>query len=285
MQQPSFEPYAAPAEDQPQTPGEKIRFGEALRFAFRSEKPWSNVLLATLMMFVPVAGPIALMGWHAEIMQRLVRRHPTPVPPLEFTDFTHYITRGVQPFVSQMLASLPISFLAVFGAMIGGVGGGIAARSGGPEVILVIWGVMALVMFVTMPFMWVVLNAVVTRADLVEEVGATLKMGELGRYMRATWLTVIGTFMVFAMLSVGFVLVGMLVFCIGAYVASSIMQLAQLHLRWQIYERYVARGGAPIQPKPPVVLPSEQARAQAYAQHAQYGQYAPGQYPQYGQPR
>jgi hypothetical protein len=225
------------------------------------------------------------MGWHAEIMQRLVRRHATPIPTLEFTDFSHYLSRGVQPFVSQMLASLPISFLLVFGMMIGGVGGGVAARAVGPEAILVVWAIMAVVMFVTMPFMWVILNAVVTRADLVEEVGATLKMGELGKYMRATWLTVMGTFFVFAMLSFGLVLVGMLAACVGAYVVSQILQLAQLHLRWQIYERFLARGGAPIQPKPPVMLPSEQARAHAYAQQAHYAQYAPGQYPQYGQPR
>ncbi|PMX74198.1 hypothetical protein, partial [Pseudomonas sp. GW456-12-1-14-LB2] len=87
-----FEPYAAPATEAPEPPGTSIRYGEALRFAFRAEKPWMNILVMTVFALIPVAGPIALGGWHCEIMQRLVRRHPTPIPTLEFSDFTHYLS-------------------------------------------------------------------------------------------------------------------------------------------------------------------------------------------------
>ncbi len=265
MQQPSFEPYASPSADASPPPGESIRFGEALKFCFRAEKPWMNILVSSLMAFIPIAGPIAIGGWHAEIMQRLVRRHPTPIPTFAFDDFTHYLTRGVQPFVMRVIVSLPFTMFIVIGSMIGGASASFMARSGDPTAMFVVWGIIAGVMVLSAPIMAIVTSAVYTRADLVEEFGAAMQPRKLMKYMGATWLGVLGTSIVFGLLSLVMVLVGVLACYVGAFIASAIVQLGQLHLRWQIYERYVARGGEPIPVKAAVMLPSEQARVNPYA--------------------
>ena len=265
MQQPSFEPYASPTADPAPPPGESIRFGDAIKFAFRAEKPWMNILVSTLMAFVPIAGPIAIGGWHAEIMQRLVRRHPTPIPTFEFGDFMHYLTRGVQPFVMRVLVSLPFTIVIFIGAMIGGATASFTARRGDPTGIFVVWGIIAGLMAVMAPVMAIVTSAVYTRADLVEEFTAAMQPRKLMKYMGATWLGVLGTAIVFGLFSFVIMLVGLLACYVGAFIASMVVQLGQLHLRWQIYERYVARGGEPIPVKPAVMLPSEQARVNPYA--------------------
>lgn len=275
MQQPSFEPYAAPSADAPPPPGGSIRFGEAIKFCFRADRPWMNILVSSLLAFIPVAGPIALGGWHAEIMQRLVRRHPTPIPTLEFSDFMHYLSRGVQPFVMRVLVSLPFTVLIVFGSIIGGVSASFAGRRGDPTVIFVVWGIIAALSFLMAPFMAIVTSAVYTRADLVEEFGPAMQPRKLMTYMGATWLGVLGSAFVFGLLSFAMILVGIIACYVGAFVASAIVQLGQLHLRWQIYERFVARGGEPIPVKAAVQLPSEQARVNPYAPYGGGGPHPP----------
>jgi hypothetical protein len=105
--------------------------------------------------------------------------------------------------------------------------------------------------------------------------------------MGKTWLVVLGTSIVFGLLAFLMMLVGFIACYVGAFVASAIVQLGALHLRWQIYERFVARGGEAIPVKAPVMLPSEQARANPYAPYGGGGApppppqagYPPGQYP------
>jgi hypothetical protein len=62
---------------------------------------------------VPVVGPIALSGWMCEVHQRRVRRHPTPVPKIDFGDFGEYIKRGLHVFLVQLVITMPLMF--VFG--------------------------------------------------------------------------------------------------------------------------------------------------------------------------
>jgi hypothetical protein len=264
MQQPSFEQKSASAVDQAPAslPGTTIRFGDAIKFAFRAENAWMNIIVSTLFALVPVAGAMAVAGWHAEIMQRLVRRHPSPIPTLEFSDFTHYLSRGVQPFIARVIVALPLSFVSVIVGFAAGVAGGIAARTREPTILIVVWSVFALILLVVMPIMIVIGSAVYTRADLVEDLSATFKMRELMAYMRTSWLTILGTSIVFGMISFGMILIGLVACYFGMFVASAMVQLGQVHMRWQLYERYVARGGERIQPKPPVWIPSEQARMQ-----------------------
>jgi hypothetical protein len=261
MQQPSFEQSSAAAVDaSPAPPGESIRYGEAIKFAFRTERPWMNILVTTVFAFVPVAGPMAIAGWHAEIMQRLARRHPVPIPTLEFSDFTHYLMRGMHPFVSRVIVALPLTFVTIFGAFVAGGVSAATARTGDPTAVLVVWAIILLAIMLVMPFVIVIGSAVYTRADLVEDIPSTLKMKELGAYMRAMWLTILGSSIVFGMISTAIVLLGFVACYFGAFVASAIIQLAQVHLRWQVYERFIARGGEPIPAKPPVWVPSELAR-------------------------
>jgi hypothetical protein len=47
------------------------------------------------------------------------------------------------------------------------------------------------------------------------------------------------------------VMVGYMVFCVGAYAAIALIFVAQAHMYYQLYELYLARGGEPIPFKAP----------------------------------
>ena len=82
-------------------PTEKVRVSavEAFRFALHDPNLWHNLFFGALMTLIPIAGSIALQGWAIEIRQRLTRNDGHPIPLIVFQDFTHYLRRGVMPFL------------------------------------------------------------------------------------------------------------------------------------------------------------------------------------------
>ena len=237
----------------------------AIKFVFEDQDWKYNVLIGMVLVLIPIIGPLALSGWLMEVHQRLVRRHPHPVPKLEFGDFVFLLQRGVTPFLVSLVTMLPL-ILIVYGMMVG-IGFGaffvygatdeplLAAGAGlvGTLFLMVFWCLFAIVM-----------NAAMTRAELLEDFGRTLRFGELMAYARRTaGMVVVKTFS-FGFLSFGVVLLGLLACYIGIYPAIVVLQIASMHLRWQVYEDYVAKGGAPLELKPPQWLPSEAERARAY---------------------
>src|SRR5690606_29145273 len=148
-------PMAMPPQFQPPTPGyapaaavggdygpppEKIEVMRAVKFLISDPVDGkTNWLYATLVQLIPVVGPITMLGWQAEITQRLARRHPKPIPKFDFGDFTHYLTRGLIPFLAQLITVLPIIFiwyifLFVASILVGIIGGAI----GSPEISMIL---------------------------------------------------------------------------------------------------------------------------------------------------
>lgn len=240
-------------------PDERVRVLGAVRWVF-SDSDWTkSVLFACVFILIPIVGPIALAGWMCEIHQRLVRGHPRPMPKLDFADFVHYLSRGIYPFVVQLILTLPIALVMyglVFAAgmflMV------VASHGGGPSVALIAVGAgVGLVALVGSLVVAVLLNAARTRAELTEDIGQALSFGEMMRYSRATWAVVVWKTIAFGFVSLGLFLCGGLLLCVGIYLAAVVIQLAACSLRFQIYRDYLRRGGAPIALKEPVALPSE----------------------------
>lgn len=240
---------------------------EAMKFPFQGEHWMSNLFLAFVFQLIPILGQIALLGWHAEIMHRLHRGDANPVPKLEFSDMMHYFSKGVPAFLGGLVIGLPFGFLIGMVVGVGGVVAGAVAASmriRGPEVILIVYGLAGLVMLVASPIMAIAGNAVTTRAELTEDGSKALEFGKLWDYASKTWslslLGWVGTQFFGALI----VFAGLLVCFIGIYPAIVAVTLARVHMRWQIYETYLSRGGEPIplkQGREPV--PSELQRRAA----------------------
>ena len=231
---------------------------DAIKFAFSTPDWTMNLLLGLVFMVIPVVGPLALQGWHAEIHQRLVRRHPQPIPKLDFGDFMHYLERGLGPFVVNLALTIPLIFVSyVFMFIAGFASVGLGRATNEPALALVIMAVALLGGSAMIFFFSVLLNAAMTRVELTEAIGPSLAPGPMFAYGRRIWAKFFVATLVYGFVAFGLLLLGMLLCFIGMYPAIVAVQLGSLHLRWQLYEQQLAQGGESIPLKAPVQLPSE----------------------------
>lgn len=246
-----------------------FEFIDAFKFLFKGGNALNNILLGAVMNLIPIVGPIMLMGWHCEILQRLIKRHPNPIPKLAMDDFGYFLGRGLAPFVIVLITTVPLVFISLFVMFVVSFGvalfaGAVEQQGGEPSPLMVLggFGIPFLAFFAFSILFNVLLMAALTRAELTEDIGMSLDFGKIWAYARATWKDVLISYLVFLPLTFAAVFAGMLVFFVGVYAAVIIIMVAYLHLRWQIYERYLSRGGEtiPIQNKSGP-LPSEQKSA------------------------
>jgi hypothetical protein len=254
-------PYAAQAEPA-MTPGPSSATPAGAIAAVKAvfdDPDWkSNVLLGLVFLLIPIVGPIALSGWMCEVHQRRVRRHPRPVPKIDFGDFAEYIKRGLTVFLVQLVVSLPLSFVFMGIIVVGGIGVGAAAAGTNEPLIGIGVGVgVGLVGMLVLLLLSPITNAATTRAELTENFGEALSFGKLMSYAKATFGMVLVKTITFGLVSTGIVLLGLMLCYLGLYPAMVIVQIASMHLRHQIYEAYLARGGEPIPLKAVQPLPSE----------------------------
>ena len=235
----------------------------ALRFAFEGEAAWTNLLWAALLyfstQFIPLVGLIVLQGWLAEVHRRLVRRQPNSYVKFDFADFSPYLSRGVAPFVVSFLTMLPL-MLAFVGFAVTAAFVSIAAQSSGGDAELWIMIVLGLAGLASVPLgllFLVLVNAAVTRAELSGDIGKSLAPSAVWAYARATFRVVLIKTLLLALLAFGLGLLGLLACFVGAFVAVSAIMIAHMHLRWQIYNDYLLKGGPPIELAPPELLKSE----------------------------
>jgi len=246
-----------------------FEFIAAFKFLFKGGNALNNILLGAVMNLIPIVGPIMLMGWHCEILQRLMKRHPNPIPKLTFDDFGYFLGRGLAPFIIVLITTVPLVFISMFVLFAVSFGvalfaGTVQPQGGEPSPLIALggFGVPFLAFFAFLILFNVLLMAALTRAELTEDIGMSLDFGKIWAYARATWKDILISYLVFIPLTFAVVFGGMLVVFVGVYAAVIIIMIAYLHLRWQVYERYLSRGGEmiPIQTKSGP-LPSEQRPA------------------------
>jgi hypothetical protein len=240
----------------------------AFRFLFDGGNVLNNLLLGAVMNLIPIVGPIMLMGWQCEILQRLLKKHSNPIPKLALDDFGYWLGRGLAPFVVVLIVAVPtvfgvvfVLFVLTFGMAL--IAGASAQQGGEPNAVFALAGVG--ISFLTylgfMIFFGMLVTSVLIRAELTEDIGQALDFRKIWAYVRATWKDVLISQLVFIPFAFATVLGGMLLLFVGIYAAIIVIMVASLHLRWQVYERYLSRGGEaiPIQTKSGP-LPSEQKR-------------------------
>ena len=239
---------------------------DALAFTTSGQSGWSNVLFCSLLHFstqiIPFLGFIVMQGYFAEVHRRLVLQRPEPYLRFDFSDLSPYLSRGVVPFVVSLLVALPFGIVLGVLAIAVFIAAGLAAGAGTDEglAMLVAFAGAGLVSIPLMAFWLVLTNAAVTRAELMGQVGKALDLGAIWSYGARTWKRAVLTGIVLWLLWFGLFIAGMLACFIGIFVTMTIGLIAQLHVRWQIYNEYLRNGGEPIELAPFEQLPSEAPR-------------------------
>jgi hypothetical protein len=240
MSQNPYEPagYVSP---EPSKPGAwRMQYLEMYQFVFVNPNWMTNFLWGGLCLLVagviPILPQLVFMGYQWEMVETLHRRQGRAYSDFDTNRIMDYLLRGVWPFLVSLVA-LMIGGL-VLALLVGQQGGDALAF-----IAIAAWvlAVVALSLGASL-FMY----PLVLRAGLSQDFGQAFNFGWAMSFAKLMWKEiVVGTLFLFAT-SLGLCFVGLLVFCVGMYVAAIWIMFAHAHFYWQLYEGFLDRGGEPI---------------------------------------
>jgi hypothetical protein len=109
---------------------------------------------------------------------------------------------------------------------------------------LIIAGVFA---FTLLSFLWhFVTMPIILRAGLSQDFGKAFSLEFVRDFLGRVWQELLLSLLFFLITAPFVMLAGFLLLCIGIYPAAVVMQFAQFHIQYQLYELYLQRGGTPI---------------------------------------
>ncbi len=86
-----------------------MRYLYAFTWVTESKNWLVNVLLSGVCLnFIPIVGPMVLLGYQFENVENLYRRRKAPCLDFDFGRFMEYLKRGVWPFLVQLIAGIVI---------------------------------------------------------------------------------------------------------------------------------------------------------------------------------
>ncbi|MEQ8790867.1 MAG: hypothetical protein RIC55_31685 [Pirellulaceae bacterium] len=234
----------------------RIRYLAAYAQIFNEQQQGvQNVLLLSVSQFIPFIGLMLLWGFAYEGVEALHRRPRWPQPDFDFSRFSEYLTRGlppslfvfilqaISPFLIFMLEIVALVLIAVAVTLLPTTYGGLIMSIVAPILLI---GIASLALLATM-----LLRPMLLRAGLSQEIGQMFRLRWSRDFVARVWpelllVTLFGyvTYVPLAFLGLCAVVVGIL----PAYI---IWFLAAVHLDYQLYQLYLARGGEPVPLRPP----------------------------------
>ncbi|MCA9270720.1 MAG: hypothetical protein KDA41_19700, partial [Planctomycetales bacterium] len=192
-------------------------------------------------------------------------------PDFDFNKFVDYLSCGVWKFLVNMLSQFilfPAWFIAYYGAVIAIVATGALVSPDDPDAngramaIAAAFAIPLAIMFLLTVTLGVrvITNPLVLKASLSGDPKGLFDLKFLIDFVKRTWKEMICELLwVYVTFPVMLVL-GLACLCIGVYPAIFLSYMADAHTNWQLYEIYLARGGAPIplksdQPAPVMAMP------------------------------
>jgi hypothetical protein len=221
-----------------------MRYLKAFSFAFKKPKSgWTNILLGSVCLLIPIVGPIVLLGYRAFAASDLdedpdVEYHRD----FDFNKFGDYLAKGVWQFLLQFFMGMMVAgfwYAGLAATLIG-----FAPKD--PVTAFAIIGagylLLILMVFGSTMFLW--------PFELYAALGETFRLGRAfafaSIFARTMWVEMLLALIVYFILSGIVILIGFCVCCIGSYPAMVISSLAEMHILVQLYRLYLEKGGTPI---------------------------------------
>ncbi len=257
-----------------------MHYFHAIRFAFKSPRWPMNLLLVCVCSLIPIVGPIVLIGYFFEMIDSflgLVKAkrldgseegalNALPVddyvaenyPDFQFDRFGEYLSRGIWPFLVGFIIHLIVTVLAII-FLIGGMiltGVTVAGTPNADLKFFAMYGSFCLVYFALLLIVGMVTLPIYLRAGLTGEFAAAFSWTFYRDFMQRVGKEVVLSQFFLALVGPPLYVVGLAMCYFGMLPAMALLQYAQHHLEYQLYELYLQRGGQPVTRKIEGALPS-----------------------------
>jgi hypothetical protein len=234
-----------------------MRYFHAYRFVFESPRWLTNWLVGAVCLLVPVVGQMVFLGYLFDIIEALHRGRPErDYPDFDFNRLLQNLVRGAWVFLVQLIVHFPLQIVGTAGFLYFYLPFWFALiryKPGGPSPFAEVqWGLLAA--FVVVYFLAILLSSLLLipmslRAGLSQDFGSAFSWSFIRDFVGRTWPETILATLFLMLTGAVLVLVGYLACFVGLYPALALILFAQCHLWYQLYERYLERGGEPVRLK------------------------------------
>lgn len=247
----------------PVTPGFRMAYFRSYQFIMDSPEWMTNVMWGFLCLFstalIPVIGHLVFLGYLWECTETLHRTSGQRYPNFTLNQFVYYLQRSLWPFLVNLVAAIPVTFVMMIIVLAGIFALGLLAQAAGdfgPAIVAIGTLMLVLVMMVLTIGMVLVLTPLMIRAGLSQDFGMAFNFPWIKDFIRKVWLELLLATLFLMVTAIPLMFAGLLAFCIGMFATQAAVMLAQAHIQYQLYDLYLARGGEPIllktPPPPPV---------------------------------
>lgn len=226
-----------------------IDFGAALTDLFKTKQKWVTLLLLSVCVLIPMVGSLVVMGY---LYRRYAgERAGIPAADFDFADFGEHLQVGLWPFLTGLVASLvvvPILLLTMLPMFLGPL---LAPEN--EVVILLCFAVGMILHLVVIALMILFTMPMQLRAGLMMDFKAGFSKAFVFDFVRKVGMSYLLWMVLLNLIVIPLALIGYLALFVGVYVVAAWAQVVAMHLLFQHYDLYVARGGTPI-PVHPALL-------------------------------
>lgn len=215
----------------------------AFQYPFRSPRWGTNLFYGSLLMLIPLVGPIALLGYLGEASDLLLKDRNAAPPDLDFNRFGKYLERGVWPFLATFLASFAMVAF-VFLAMSPTLAIPLLKLEGPAAVVPVILAVVLGI--VGAAFSIILMTGVALHAMESRKLDVSAWPGFLKDFTRRVGIEAILVQVFIFLAGIPLAIAGYACCFVGVFPATTLLQFAHWFLIFQLYELYMERGGMPI---------------------------------------
>jgi hypothetical protein len=242
-----------------------MQYMRSLQFIMERKNWMTNVLLGGVCMLVPIVGPIVFSGYLFEVIDALLRDpEHKDYPDFDFNRLTEYLSRGIWPFLMQLVLGLIIAvpLVLIFFVLI--CAGAVIAASTKSEGIMVVMQLLAYLLILVASILSILVTLPAElQAGLGREFNFSGVLAFVKDFNKRVFKEMLLAVLFLVAIAVVAEFVGMAVFCVGIYFTIAVVVMAQRHLQFQLYQLYLERGGTPIvpaastsgSPKPPAGAP------------------------------
>jgi hypothetical protein len=220
-----------------------VRYQQAFGYFINRPGGFVNLLLVMVCQFIPILGPIVLLGYRAEVSVALsndpeLQQHPK----FTFDRFVEYLSRGVWPFLIGLILAIPM-FPILVGALIAGFAIDPPGPGNPPILAFALFGSALIVTSMALATLSVPMS-------FHAEMTGKFDLGGAFRFAAEFWRLLFGlaivTGLIFTILAWVVSMLGILCCIVGIYPANSLILFAGQHLMVQLYREYLDRGGEPL---------------------------------------
>src|SRR5262245_21178829 len=265
-------PYAASAVMSKEAPAAlplggqaRLEYMRAYQYIFENPNWTTTVLylglvaLATTIPGVNILVQLLVFGYQFEAIDWLLRTQGRGYPDFDFGRFGDYIGRGLWPFLINLIVTIVFFPVFYIGAIVAIVLVASLASAAGDQmgpVVAIGLGFVALVgFFALMLAFGLIITPMILRCGIAQDFGAAFAFDWIFDFVRKMWLEMVLAGLFLGLTGCVLSFLGMLACIVGLFFVIPLWLLAWMHIMYQLYVVYLARGGMAIPARPTYAQP------------------------------